>query len=357
MSRRKIDKETARRRAAAPSINFSLLPSSPDLQAMLDDAGLSDELTEEAPPVRASTSHPEPAHAEPPPPLPPEPTATSSTQQAQPSRSPHRVRHADGRTVQPFELPPPATSTPPALAEQAAEPRAQSAPAASAPPPPPPRRRPLKQSDIPTLQLKLDAQGVPLPHEPDDTLDPLPRAPSPQARGSGPTLALPADAQEPALDDPLVRSQAGRTPPDLSEVPPRDLSSEPLGPTGQAARRPHRAVLPSETPPGAPPPQGARRRSPIEPRAPSADKFSTVVSPPPDQAFYIDNAAIDESEISPEIDEWERRRWLRKLTAFALVAALIAFFTVIAVAGFTALYLESVSDSLGPPPSAPAQSP
>lgn len=113
-------------------------------------------------------------------------------------------------------------------------------------------------------------------------------------------------------------------------------------------------MMPSESPPDTPPPAPSPRSS-YEPASPTTDKCSTLVNEPPDQAFFEENAPIEEQEIRSDIEMWERRRWIRRLTALVVVVLLIGFFSLVALAGFVALLLETQrGPAAAPPPAATA---
>lgn len=277
---RRIDRETAHRRAAAPSIDFSLLPQSPDLQALRDEV---EQLRAEQKARSTARSEPVPA-----------PAAAPAAAPAEPARSPYRPRDEDGRTLDPFApaephgpVPPPLPPPPPplrAVTPLPARPASVSPqPARPASVSPQPAAAPIRQSQIPTLELPRTAEHAPAPRDHRAILEPA-------------VTAQPDDRPEPAW-----------------VAPPPDYVSRP----------------------------------------PTVDRHATLVSQPPDAAFFEGSAALDADDVEGDVATWERGRWLRRLGALALVAALVVAFTAIATVGFVTLYVESTTPAAAPPAAAP----
>jgi hypothetical protein len=329
---RRIDRDTAHRRAAAPSIDFSMLPQSPDLQALRDEiARLRDEerakLRGEDPSTAAQAAAPAP-----PPPADP------------PQRSPYRGRDESGRTLQPLDPPtarqlagldpfiPPAPAAgpggapvTPAPGESAGAPMPTSARAAAAPPlPPPPPAR----------------QATPAP--------PLVAAAPPPP----PPVVLPPGATAIPLSDDDLRGRSAASPdPDhplrQSQIPTLDLPRPP---------RDHRAVFePAVTRDHDDEPAWVPPSPELAALPPSADRHATLVSQPPDEAFFNEGAPVAFDDIEDDIQGWERRRWVRRALAFGLVASLMLALLGIASIGAYTLYAETASNPMVTPPAAAPQ--
>jgi hypothetical protein len=269
---RRIDKETAHRRAAAPSIDFSLLPQSPDLQALRDEV---EQLRAEQKARSAARSAPV---------APPAPAAPAEP----PARSPYRPRDEEGRTLDPLApaeppgpVPPPLPPPPPPL--RAVTPVPARPASASPPANAPTAAAPIRQSQIPTLELPRTAEHAPAPRDHRALLEPA-------------VTAQPDDRPEPAW-----------------VAPPPELASRP----------------------------------------PGVDRHATLVSQPPDAAFFEGSAPLDADDVEGDVASWERHRWIRRLGALALVAVLVVAFTAIATVGFVTLYVESTTPVAAPPAAAP----
>lgn len=344
MSRR-IDKETAHRRAAAPSIDFSLLPNRPDLDDLVDQAD------RPAPRSDAPRATDEGAAA-------PSEAAAPPEAAHRDDRTPYRGRDPHGRTLQPFDLPEPHAATPTAGPARDARPdgAAGSTEGSSAAERTNPSRAGVRQSQIPTLILDLADRPAP-GQSLDLDLPPSLAARSSTPRAGGPTLTLPP---EDLPDDLRELSQTAQsTPP-----PPRaDATSSPT------KARPPRADTPP-LPPAPAFPGTLRHRAQVgHPRSehgdraepafnvssnadpaapPRTDRFATLVSQPPDAAFFAASAPIDHDEIDAQIATWERRRWARQLWAMVVVGGLMLGLIAVAAIAFSMLYLETSTSPLLP---------
>lgn len=341
MSRR-IDKETAHRRAAAPSIDFSLLPNRPDLDDLVDQAD------RPAPRSDAPRATDEGAAA-------PSEAAAPPEAAQRDDRTPYRGRDPHGRTLQPFDLPEPHAATPTAGPARDARPAGSTEGSSAAQSTSPPTTG-VRQSQIPTLILDLADRPAP-----GQTLDldvpPGLAAHASRPRAGGPTLTLPPED----------------LPDDLRELPQAAQSTSPAPRADAASSSPEARPSRANTPPLPPAPalpgtqrhraQVGRPRSEHGDRAepsfsassvadpsakPRTDRFATLVSQPPDAAFFAASAPIDHDEIDEQIATWERRRWARQLWAMVVVGGLMLGLIAVAVVAFSMLYLETSTSPLLP---------
>lgn len=314
---RRIDRDTAHRRAAAPSIDFSMLPQSPDLQALRDEVARL--RAEELAKARGDA---QPAAAAPPPPTAAPPPTGDPAQ-----RSPYRGRDEAGRTLQPLE-PPTArqlAGEDPMTWPRPGAPAASAASAASAPiappVPPPPARSP-------TPSPPAVAAAPPPP----------------------PPLVLPLGATAIPLSDSDLRGRGNATPDPAhplrqSQIPTLDLPRP---------GRDHRAVFePAVTRDDDDEPAWVPPSPELAALPPSADRHQTLVSQPPDAAFFAEGAPVDLEDIEDDIQSWERRRWARRALSFGLVAALMLGLLAIASIGMYTLYAETSSNAMVAPAQAP----
>lgn len=190
------------RRAAAPSVDFSMLPVSPAMQALLDAAN--------APaPVKGAPPPPPRAHAAPDsrdvPETPRNPTVVPLDEDdaADPMDVPDtfrfRSRPRGERTLQPFDVPDPTMAAPPEDRVDAAEAflrahlQGPTRTAAYTRPPAAETAPRVPQSQIPTLVLDLPGPAAPAPETPPLAAAPSPAEPPPTRR---PTAKLHAFAYD-----------------------------------------------------------------------------------------------------------------------------------------------------------------